>query len=154
MAPVHRGGGSETRTPRATAGLGRIALEALSRSGSESRNAPTGPRNVTRTIHPLLDLAHSVKSNPGSLDASDHTTDRALLGLSALAAAAVRGAAALIPTEVSHRRRGKVATWVATGGLDFPNVSRLEMQFKPPAHLAAQLPAAHMTVSQAGRPGA
>src|SRR6266511_4488706 len=39
VAPVHRGGGSETRTPRTTAGLGRIALEALSRSGSESRNA-------------------------------------------------------------------------------------------------------------------
>src|SRR5262249_23571556 len=35
VAPVHRGGGSETRTPRTTAGLGRIALEALSRSGSE-----------------------------------------------------------------------------------------------------------------------
>src|SRR5262245_41066808 len=38
---------------------------------------------------PLLDFAHSVKSNPGSLDASDYTTDRALLGLSPLATAAV-----------------------------------------------------------------
>ena len=36
VAPVHRGGGSETRTPRTTAGLGRIAVEALSRSGRES----------------------------------------------------------------------------------------------------------------------
>jgi hypothetical protein len=36
----------------------------------------------------LLDFAHSVKSNPGSVDASDYTTDRALLGLSALAAVA------------------------------------------------------------------
>jgi hypothetical protein len=36
---------------------------------------------------PLLDFAHSVKSNPGSLDASDYTTDRALLGLSAATAA-------------------------------------------------------------------
>src|SRR5262245_26321416 len=27
VAPVHRGGGSETRTPRTTAGLGRIALK-------------------------------------------------------------------------------------------------------------------------------
>src|SRR5262249_49766515 len=36
VAPVHRGGGSESRTPRTTAGLGRIAVEALSRSGSES----------------------------------------------------------------------------------------------------------------------
>jgi NADPH:quinone reductase-like Zn-dependent oxidoreductase len=42
---------------------------------------------------------------------------------------------------------------MATGGLDFPNVSRLEMQFKPPAHLAAHLPAAHMTASQAGPTG-
>ena len=56
--------------------------------------------------------------------------------------------AALIPTEVSHRRQGKAAPWVATGGLDFPNVSRLEMQFKPPAHLAVRLPVSHMTLSQ------
>jgi hypothetical protein len=40
------------------------------------------------------------------------------------------------------------------GGLDFPNVSRLEMQFKPPNHLAVRLPASHMMVSQADRPGA
>jgi|GraSoiStandDraft_11_1057310.scaffolds.fasta_scaffold1246414_2 hypothetical protein len=57
------------------------------------------------------------------------------------------GAVALIPTEVSQRRRSKIAPWVDMGGLDFPNVGRLEMQFKPPAHLAAQLSAVGMTMS-------
>jgi hypothetical protein len=58
------------------------------------------------------------------------------------------GTPALIPTKVSHGRWGKVAIWVPTGGLDLPNVSRLEMQLKPPAHLAVRLSASHMTVSQ------
>jgi len=48
VAPVHRGGGSESRTPRTTAGLGRIAVEALSRSGSESLYASS---SSSRTEH-------------------------------------------------------------------------------------------------------
>jgi hypothetical protein len=58
-----------------------------------------------------------VKSNPGSVDASDYTTDRALLGLSvsfSSSGSAAIGAAALILTEVTGRPR-------------LPNVSRLEM---------------------------